>query len=149
MKERKICLGDKTGEGKVTQSILKPRFLHGKVRTITFVFPDVPHVISGGLKMVLEYANRLTARGYNIQLAFDCHGGIYNKRKYIPVFLKKHLLYPFLIKKHPKWFALDSRVKKILLKDGITDNEIPDADIIVTTAAITAEQVARLSEKKG
>lgn len=119
------------------------------VKKVVFVFPDVPHVMSGGLKMVFEYANRLTARRYKVQIAFDCHEGIYTKRCYIPLFMKKHLLYPLLIRHHPRWFALNPAVKKLLLKNGICNEEMPDADAVIATAVKTAEPIAKLSISKG
>ena len=119
------------------------------VKKVVFVFPDVPHVMSGGLKMVFEYANRLTARKYEVQIAFDCREGIYNKRLYIPLFFKKYILYPLLIRWYPRWFALRPSVKKLLLKNGICDEEMPNADAVIATAVKTAEPVARLTASKG
>lgn len=85
---KSFSVEDKELEALSQQNIKKPN--EGKsVKKITFVFPDVPHVLSGGLKMVLEYANRLTARKYEVQIAFDCHVGIHDKRRFIPLFLKK------------------------------------------------------------
>lgn len=119
------------------------------VKKITFVFPGVPHILSGGLKVVFEYANRLAARDYHVQIAFDCHTGIYTRRQYIPLFIRENILYPFLISYHPRWFALKPSVKKILLKKGICDEEMPDADAVIATAARTADPVAHLSPSKG
>lgn len=119
------------------------------VKYITFVFPDVPRLISGGLKMVLEYANRLTTRGYVVRVAFDCSIGIYTKRKYIPLFIKRDILYPFFIKKYPTWFHLNPKVEKILLKNGINNSEIPNGDVVIATAVRTAEPVSKLSSSKG
>lgn len=137
---------NKTGLIKANKKNTKER---KSVKKITFVFPDLPHVLSGGLKMVLEYANRLTNRNYEVQIAFDCHVGIHFKRSIIPLFLKRNILYPLLIRYYPRWFSLSPKVKKILIKDKICDEEIPDADVIIATAARTAEPVARLSKNKG
>lgn len=145
---KSFSVEDKELEALSQQNIKKPN--EGKsVKKITFVFPDVPHVLSGGLKMVLEYANRLTARKYEVQIAFDCHVGIHDKRRFIPLFLKKNILYPLLIRYHPRWFSLNPKVKKVLIKDKICDEEIPDADVIIATAVRTAEPVSRLSASKG
>lgn len=43
---------------------------------ITFVLPDIPRVIMGGVKVVLEYANRLMQRGYAVRIVFGCNNGI-------------------------------------------------------------------------
>ncbi len=136
-------------KNQLTHSELQQIELKKHIHKITFVFPDVPHTISGGLKMVFEYANRLTMRGYEVRIAFDCHEGIHAKRKYIPLFLKRNFLYPLFIMHYPTWFKLNPKVKKILLKDGISDKEIPDSDVVIATAVRTAESVSRLSATKG
>ena len=39
------------------------------VNKITFVLPDIPRVIMGGVKVVLEYANRLSQEGMRCGLS--------------------------------------------------------------------------------
>lgn len=118
------------------------------IKKVNFVFPNVPHILSGGLKMVFEYSNRLAARGYEVGIIFNCDWGFFHTRMYIPYFIKRYLLYPILIKYHPRWFKLDSRVKKSFVTK-IVDEEMPEADVIIATAVMTAPQVAKLSASKG
>ena len=99
--------------------------------------------------MVLEYANRLTERGYEVRLAFDCTIGIHERRRYIPLFLKRSVIYPLFLKYYPRWFRLHPLVKKVLIRNGINDKEVPDGDAVIATAVRTADSVALLSNKKG
>lgn len=131
------------------KSLYATGFLKGQaIKKINFLFPGVPSISSGGLKMVFEYANRLSQRGYEVGIIFNCEGGFYSKRMYIPRFIKEHILYPLLIRYYPKWFNLDSRVKKSFVT-AIKDNEIPEADAIIVTAVVSTPYVAKLSEAKG
>lgn len=98
--------------------------------------------------MIFEYANRLTRRGYEVGIIFNCEGGFYHKRMYIPYFIKRYFVYPFLIKYHPRWFKLDSRVKKSFITNIVND-EIPDGDAVIVTAVVSAPSVANLSTAKG
>jgi glycosyltransferase involved in cell wall biosynthesis len=118
------------------------------VKKVNFVFPNVPHILSGGLKMVFEYANRLTQRGYEVGIVFNCDWGFYHARMYIPYFIKRYFLYPTLIKYHPRWFKLNPKVKKSFVTT-IVDKEMPDADAIIATAVMTAPPIAKLSPSKG
>ncbi len=115
---------------------------------VNFVFRDVPRRIVGGMKIVFEYANRLTERGYDVGIIFDVHVGMSETRKYIPRSLK-NILYPLFVMYYPRWFKLDPRVRKICARTGINNNEVPDGDIIIATNVETAEPVAKLSHSKG
>lgn len=114
---------------------------------ITFVLPGYLRSPAGGYKMVFEYANRLTLRGHEVAIAFDCYQGAQGHQK-IPGFLKK-LCYRFLVWYYPKWFALHPKVCKVCAYTGINNREIPDADFVCATAVGTANDVANLSINKG
>lgn len=115
---------------------------------INFVFPDVPRKISGGLKIVFEYANRLVERGYDVGIVFDCAVGIHQNRKFVPVCVK-NILYPFFVKYYPRWIRVNPKVRKICSKTGINNKEVPDGDVVIATAVKTAAPVAKLSASKG
>lgn len=97
--------------------------------------------------MIFEYANRLSSRGHEVYIVFDCLLGM-KRHSLLPDFLKR-ICYHFLVWQNPKWFDLKPGVKKICAYTGITDKEIPDADIVCATAVGTAKGVAGLSSSKG
>lgn len=99
----------------------------------------------GGYKVVFEYANRLTNKGHEITLVLN-KSDIY-LRYNLPSYIID-LLCNYIIRTFPKWFNLNKKVKKIFVND-ISDNTIPDGDIIIATAVQTAEKVYNLSNTKG
>ena len=62
---------------------------------VCFVLPKFSRKPIGGFKIVFEYANRLSQKGHKVAI----------------LFLKKKLS-SFLTKIEPRWFKLDSSIKK-------------------------------------
>lgn len=91
---------------------------------ITFVVPGT--TISGGIKMIFEYCNRLAERGHQITLVS-------------------------LTADQPEWFAFDARVR--FLTSGWSDRrlsyDLPNGDVVFATQWVTAYTVARLPPSKG
>ena len=50
---------------------------------ISFVLPGVSRIPVGGFKMAFEYANRLSNRGHEVTLIFNCSSGM-KRNKNIP-----------------------------------------------------------------
>lgn len=113
---------------------------------ITFFLPNISDNPVGGYKIVYEYANRLTKRGNVVAIIFLCN--FEQRHKFIPVFLQK-TIYSNRVKKYPKWFSLDKRVKKICCTKTIDIKSIPDADCVIATAVKTASVVNNLPLSKG
>lgn len=91
---------------------------------ITFVVPGT--AMSGGIKIIFEYCNRLAERGHQITLAS-------------------------LTAETPEWFAFDKRVHFITSgwSDRRLNYDLPDGDVVFATQWVTAYPVARLSSTKG
>ena len=115
---------------------------------VVFILPGPQVYLSGGVKVIFEYANRLANRGYNITVVFWCDtpkGHLSSLP--LPLFAKKNLN---IIRSyyHPRWFSLDSRINKKCVY-SIDDRSIPDSDWVFATTVLTAEPVASLSKSKG
>ena len=106
--------------------------------TITFLFPNSGSQLSGGLKVVCEYANRLAADGYNVHIAYA--GSIFwNKKtsfykltgivRYIQNWCKDYSC--------RSWFVLDKRVKEHWCW-SLNERHVPHSDIYICTSPYTA-----------
>ncbi len=115
---------------------------------IVFILPTYPKFPMGGFKIVFEYANRLSARGYDITIAFFGRSKGIGKYSWIPSGLRK-IIYSFLIWYYPRWFFLNKNIHKVCSFGKIWDKTIPDADVVCATAVDTAEPVSKLSQSKG
>ncbi|HEV2419181.1 MAG TPA: glycosyltransferase family 4 protein [Terriglobia bacterium] len=102
----------------------------------------------GGYKVVYEYANHLSRRGY--QISFIHPATVYFDRplkdqlkalRYVPLRISKGY-------RPDRWFKVDSKVK-LLWAPSLHERHIPDADIIVATAWQTAEWIITYGRKKG
>lgn len=113
---------------------------------ITFCLPNHNYKSPiGGYKMVYEYANRLVERGHSVNIVFCTKDSL---KKYLLPSSIRHVLSQYIVSKSPKWFALDERVNKVAAQE-ISDEFIPNADIVIATAAQTALPISRLNQDKG
>jgi glycosyltransferase involved in cell wall biosynthesis len=110
---------------------------------ITFLTPHIN--ISGGVKIILEYANRLARKGHSVTVI--CPQTTFKKIrvKGIPVIYPKRFLMNLLGLK-PSWVEVACKVKFVPSYEEIY---IPDADIVVATAWQTASFVNNYRAKKG
>jgi glycosyltransferase involved in cell wall biosynthesis len=101
--------------------------------------------MTGGIRVVFEYANRLAARGHDIRVvhAYDLTGKKL-PRKEGWLTLAKRLKY--LVGQCPKWFDLRVPIVRV---PRLIDKYVPKADVIVATANETADWVARLDPSRG
>jgi glycosyltransferase involved in cell wall biosynthesis len=121
--------------------------------TINFLLPGASHIPVGGVKVVLEYANKMAADGHKVNLMY-------------PVTLKKEDTKPlnlyqtirFAKKRFQKrrakhftcttWFPLHPTVRERFIP-FLAEKYVPDADISFATARVTAEWLNSYSAKKG
>lgn len=106
--------------------------------SITFLFPNSGKQLSGGLKVVSEYANRLAADGYEVHIAYA--GSIFWSKKtwfykmtgivrYLQTWCKGYSC--------RSWFALDKRVKEHWCW-SLNERHVPESDIYICTSPYTA-----------
>ena len=113
---------------------------------ITFISP--PANMSGGVRVVAIYAQRLHERGHQVTIVYP--------RPKNQTFLAK---LRYLIKKG-RWPStpgksfsyfdgIDARVCPISRVEDVSEANIPDADVLIATFWVTAEWIEKISSVKG
>lgn len=108
---------------------------------ITFIFPHPADAPTGGYKVVYEYANRLVADGYRVNIVYS--GSLFWMKKSLYFKLTNCVRYvQRLIKGYSgrRWFALDKRVKEHFTF-SLNYRHVPKSDIYVATSPYTAMYV--------
>ena len=114
---------------------------------ISFVINEPIQSASGGYKMVYIYANELVEKEHDVTIYYHCHRDVLFSNYKLP-FWTKMTIANVLSKTGPKWFELDKRVGRKVIRN-VTDKNVADGDIVIATAANTADDVYKLSETKG
>lgn len=113
---------------------------------INFIIPFTS--LTGGIKVVFEYCNRLKALEHDVTIYVPMKAYKFNNSGIIGFFktVKASIGNIFVRGKKVKWFDLKCKIK---LVPYISDKYIEDADICVATAWPTAYDVEKLCESKG
>nr|WP_320010656.1 glycosyltransferase family 4 protein [uncultured Desulfobulbus sp.] len=113
---------------------------------ITFILPHAG--LSGGIKVVSIYAEILKNRGHTVNVISTPRRSLSIKQK-IKLFLTRGKW--VFHTKNEKSFFDDKTVNHIIIDKyrDITDNDVPNADIVIATFWITAYWVNKLSPSKG
>lgn len=115
------------------------------MKEILFLFPGGAAAPIGGYKVVLEYANRLAADGYEIGVVYPacCRGlrqvGFWAWCKAVLRFIIYSIVPRYTAR---RWFSLDKRVKEHWVW-SLHEQNVPKADVYVATAVQTAYYLAR------
>jgi glycosyltransferase involved in cell wall biosynthesis len=99
----------------------------------------------GGFRVVYEYANRLSALGFDINLVHTAW--LYKTNSFLEGVLR-YLYCLFFYRSHKQWLPLDKAIKNKWIFAPIP-LLIPDADFIIATSWETSEYVARFQPRKG
>jgi len=110
---------------------------------ITFLIPHIN--ISGGVKIILGYADQLVKRGHHVSVICPMKWESGLSEKFIPKCYLKASLKNFL-KERPNWINCSADLKFVPF---LKEKYIPDADVIVATAWQTAKFINDLSLDKG
>lgn len=113
---------------------------------ITFVLPGFITVPMGGVKVVHEYANRLTARGHRVTLVYPLRlqtNLLYRLKKALVRF------YDRLSSNQPELYYTPVSAVTVLTVKNVSDRYIPDAEAVIAVGWQTAEPVCRLAPDKG
>ena len=115
--------------------------------TINFVLPFAGNKPIGGFKIVYEYANRLSERGHTVNLihpSYTFRENFLNNTKYLMSYYFRKFDKSYL----PDWFKLNKNVNVLWIR-SIENENIPDADVIISTAWRTAKCSLKLDPDKG
>lgn len=125
--------------------------MNGKL-AITFVLPGYPRYPIGGFRVVYEFAGRLAARGHRVSILHPRRLGYrIAVREGVPLPRLRRLAADardFLSRPGIRWMNVSPDVRMIYAPDA-SEKRVPDGDVVVATAWVTAEQVARYGASKG
>lgn len=124
------------------------------MKTITFLLPNaVSNKPIGGVKIIYEYANRLAADGYNVNIIYPRYTkiltkGIINKlkNKYIAWNAYKNKSTIQKTFKDKTWFTLDDRINEISVP-YLQEKYIPQSDIYIASMYNTAFALSAFKTK--
>lgn len=112
---------------------------------INIVLPSFPIQMTGGFKIIFEYANALAANGHDIALYFVIQ--LPHDRPHRPT-IYLYLKSLWLKKRRPSWFTLDSSIRtQSILR--LNKNSIRDADALLCTNCLVALELKNLPPCKG
>jgi|WetSurMetagenome_2_1015567.scaffolds.fasta_scaffold08467_3 glycosyltransferase involved in cell wall biosynthesis len=136
---------------KTTGFLLFYSKIMGKTHSISFILASWGRCPSGGLRIVYEYANRLSQRNWHVTIV---HPARLVPEKNISIlliirrflgFYKNKCFGSYLPK---KWFPIDPRVKMLWVRD-LREKHIPKADYIIACPVQSADFVHSYSSDKG
>jgi glycosyltransferase involved in cell wall biosynthesis len=116
--------------------------------TINFILPFAGNKPIGGFKIVYEYANRLAERGHKINLihpSYTFKDTLLKNTKYMLRYYQRKIDKSY---NPDSWFSLDPKVNSLWVREISNDN-IPDADVLIATAWRTAACSEKLDNSKG
>jgi glycosyltransferase involved in cell wall biosynthesis len=105
---------------------------------ITFLYPSKGCSLSGGLKVIGEYANRLARDGYRVHIVYA--GSLFWRKKSLRLKLSNCIRYlqtwlgGYSCR---RWFALDAQVKEHWAF-SLNRRHVPKSDVYVATSPYTA-----------
>ena len=108
------------------------------MKNIVFVLPQYPLFVSGGYKIAFEYANRLVADNFDVTVIFLNDGAPHFLK--LPSFIKRCIM-NLVTRKRIGWFDLDKRIHIVSSTSFNFKKKVRKADIVVASAAITADFV--------
>lgn len=106
--------------------------------SVSFLFPSRGNQLSGGLKVICEYANRLAADGHEVHIVYA--GSLFWKDKRLRFKLSgcvRYIQALFSGYSCRNWFPLDSRVQEHWCL-SLNYRHVPKTDVYVATSPYTA-----------
>jgi glycosyltransferase involved in cell wall biosynthesis len=105
--------------------------------------------MTGGTRVIVEYANRLRARGHEVAIVYPWyHRTPYNFKTRIkgPIKGAVNALCRLIGQKEIRWMPVEVPLKAV---PRLTDRHLPEADILVATENHTVDPLESVSESKG
>ncbi|NDV78292.1 glycosyltransferase [Dysgonomonas sp. 511] len=116
-----------------------------KKTKINFILPFKPRRPAGGFRVMYEYANRLSARGYQVHLTFPIKTPYMEYR--LP-YIARYILSKIEGFSHDKWFEFLPDIT-MSYAPSVKDKYVQNADIVIATWWATALEMGSLSPSKG
>jgi len=113
---------------------------------VTFVIPELN--LTGGIRVVGIYAQLLAERGHQVNVMYPSPQPKSLKQK-VKILLKFLLGKPSVELTCPYFDHNKANMYELPFHANVTENDIPDADIVIATFWNTAEWVAKMPESKG
>jgi glycosyltransferase involved in cell wall biosynthesis len=116
---------------------------------LNFILPFFAPMPGGGVKIMYEYANRMSLMGHDVVVYHNQSTPHFYYPKLRPLWLRKVISF-IKYNNHPKpnWFTFDDKVKFKFI-DTISNNSIRDADATITTWWSLVEPLKNLTASKG
>lgn len=114
---------------------------------ITFVLHSID--LSGGTKVIFEYANQLEQRGHEVTIVYPLvpiTSGLKLSNLRTLVNIVIGLIKNFSRASRVNWFDLEARLLQVTT---LAEKHIPDADIVMATWWATASYISRYGKQKG
>ncbi|MCD5504899.1 glycosyltransferase family 4 protein [Lactobacillus delbrueckii] len=115
-----------------------------KVKNIAFVVPFLPKRASGGVLVILQYAERLAALGNTVTLYFQANDTL--RKLKIPMFVRKKVTEYRLTYAPDNWYPLNKRIKKVAIQSL---KDVKKHDAIIATGLRTSFFVKKLPAECG
>lgn len=117
---------------------------------VTFILSGYPRKPVGGYRIIYEYSNRLSARGYKIYIVYakktrTLWGGYSLAKK-----MKINIMHTIrsIVKPAPDWQKINPEIKSFFVPEP-TAQYIPDADAVIGTGWDIPEYFSEYSASKG
>lgn len=116
---------------------------------LNFILPFFTPFPGGGIKIMYEYANRMSLLGYDVMIYNSINTPYFEYPVSRPLFVRK-LITLVKYKNHPKpkWFQFNDKVQFKFI-DDISDKTIRDADATITTWWSLVASLSKLDDSKG
>ena len=116
-------------------------------RRIAFLLPRSGVTPIGGYKVVYEYANRLAADGYEVELVYPAYVARFQQSLLVTCLKWSKSLITFLYRRWKgysgrQWFPLHERIKEHWVW-SLVEKRVPLADVYIATAVQTSRYLER------
>lgn len=109
------------------------------MKTINILYPIVPNISIGGLKILYDYSNMLIADGYDVTITYAAYFEWIDSSLYRKLKCCLKYLYAILYRKYRNcsWYNLDKRVHERYVWD-LSYKRMDKSDVYIATAVTTA-----------
>lgn len=119
--------------------------MDNKVKKISFILPYKPKRPTGGFKIMYEYANRLSKKGYSIHLYYPLKTRF---MKYRLPFVVRWIMSKIEGFGTYRWFDFEPKITMSYI-NSVSDRTIADADVVIATWWSAAAAMGQLNPSKG